>query len=122
VKYLVMIYYDETKIDALPRSKYDSLVDESLAYDETLRESGHYIASQALQPVRSARTLHVRDGKVSVTDGPFAETKEQLGGFWLIEARDLDEAIQLASEAPPGRYGSLEVRPILELVPQREKG
>jgi hypothetical protein len=117
-----MIYYDETKIDALPRSKYDDLVDASLAYDETLRESGHYIASQALQPVRSARTLHVRDGKVSVTDGPFAETKEQLGGFWLIEARDLDEAIQLASEAPPGRYGSLEVRPILELVPQREKG
>lgn len=122
MKYLVMIYYDETKIDSLPRSKYDDLVDESLAYDETLREGGHYIASQALQPVRSARTLHVRDGKVSVTDGPFAETKEQLGGFWLIEARHLDEAIQLASEAPPGRYGSLEVRPILELGPQRDKG
>jgi hypothetical protein len=122
VKYLFMIYYDEEKIDALPRSEYDSLVDESLAYDDTLRESGHYIASQALQPVRSAKTLHVRDGKVSVTDGPFAETKEQLGGFWLVEARDLDEAIRLASKAPPGRYGSLEVRPVLELMPQQGRG
>jgi hypothetical protein len=117
-----MIYYDEKKIDALSRGEYDALVDEALAYDETLRKGGHYIASEALQPVRSARTLHVRDGKASVTDGPFAETKEQLGGFWLIEAGDLDEAVRLASKAPPGRYGSLEVRPILELVPQGGKG
>jgi hypothetical protein len=117
-----MIFYDEKKIDALSRKEYDALVDESLAYDDALRKSGHYIASQALQPVRSARTLHVRNGKVAVTDGPFAETREQLGGFWLIEARDLDEAIRLASKAPPARHGSLEVRPILELVPQQGKG
>jgi hypothetical protein len=117
-----MIFYDEKKIDALPRKEYEALVDEALAYDDALRKSGHYIASQALQPVRSARTLHVRDGKVTVTDGPFAETREQLGGFWLIEARDLDEAILLASKAPPGRHGSLEVRPILELVRQQGKG
>lgn len=122
MKYLIMIYYDERKIDALSRSEYDALVEAALAYDETLRKGGHYIASQALQPVRSARTLHVRDGKVSVTDGPFAETKEQLGGFWLIEARDLDEAIRLASQAPPGRHGSLEVRPILDLIEQQSRG
>ena len=119
MKYLIMIYYDERKLDALPRSEYDALVDEALAYDETLRRSGPYIASQALQRVREARTLLVRDGKVTVTDGPFAETKEQLGGFWLIEARDLDEAVRLGSKAPPARYGTIEVRPILELVPQQ---
>lgn len=117
-----MIYYAEKKLDALPRDVYDALCDEALDYDETLRQSGHYIASEALQPVRSARTLHARDGEVSVTDGPFAETKEQLGGFWLIEARDLGEAIRLASKAPPGRYGSLEVRPILDLVAQQGRG
>ncbi len=119
--YLIMIYYDEKNIDALPRGAYDALCDEALDYDETLRRSGHDIASQALQPVRSARTLRVPDGKVSVTDGPFAEPHEQLGGFWLIEARDLEEATRLASKAPPGRYGSLEVRPILDLVAERNR-
>jgi hypothetical protein len=122
VKYLIMIYYDEKTIDALPRNEYDALCDEALDYDETLRQSGHYIASEALQPVQSARTLHVREGKVAVTDGPFAETHEQLGGFWLIEARDLDEAVRLASKAPPGRYGTLEVRPVLDLVAHQGRG
>ena len=116
MKYLVMIYYDEKRLDALPRSEFDALVDASLDYDESLRQGGNYLASQALQSVQAARTLHVRDGKVSVTDGPFAETKEQLGGFWLIEARDLDHAVRLAAKAPPGRLGSLEVRPIMELT------
>jgi hypothetical protein len=83
-----------------------------LAYDAEVRASGHCIASEALQPVASATTVRVRNGKVSVTDGPFAETKEALAGFYLIEARDLNEAIQLASRIPPAQIGSIEVRPI----------
>src|SRR5512144_1241832 len=83
-----------------------------LAYDEQIRASGHCIASEALQSVQTATTVRIRNGKVSVTDGPFAETKEQLAGFYMIEARDLNEAIQLASKIPPARVGCVEVRPI----------
>jgi hypothetical protein len=83
-----------------------------LAYDADVRASGHCIASEALQPVATATTVRVRNGKVSVTDGPFAETKEALAGFYLIEARDLNEAIQLASRIPPAQVGTIEVRPI----------
>src|SRR3972149_4262435 len=85
---------------------------ECLAYDAAVRASGHCLASEALQPVQTATTVRVRNGKVSVTDGPFAETKEQLAGFYMIEARDLNEAIQLAAKIPPARVGSIEVRPI----------
>ena len=83
-----------------------------LAFDKSVRESGHCIASEALQPVATATTVRVRNGKVSVTDGPFAETKECLAGFYMIEARDLNEAIQIASRIPPAQVGSVEVRPI----------
>ena len=89
--------------------------EESLDYDEALRRSGHLLAAQALQPVETATTIRVRNGKLSTTDGPFAETKEQLGGFVLIEARDLNDAIQVAAQIPMGRRGSIEVRPIKEL-------
>jgi hypothetical protein len=83
-----------------------------VAYDTAVRKSGHCLASEALESVRTATTVRVRNGKVAVTDGPFAETKEQLAGFYMIDARDLDEAIRLASKIPPARVGCVEVRPV----------
>jgi len=118
MKYLCLIYYDEKNLNALSKSELDTLLDEAVAYDEELRKGGHWIAAQALQSVQAATTIRIRHGKVSTTDGPFAETKEQLGGFVLIEARDLNEAIRIASKLPPGRLGCVEVRPIWELKQQ----
>ena len=115
MKFLFTIYHDERVLDALPASEMQTLVDAALDYSDELRHSGHYIASNALQRGRTARTIRVRDGKVSTTDGPFAETKEQLGGFFLIEAKDMDEACTLASRFPPARLGTIEVRPVREL-------
>ena len=114
MKYLCLVYHDETKVAAMPASEYASIMRDVLAYREELRLRGHYIASSPLQPVRTAATIRVREGKASITDGPFAETKEQLGGFYLIEARDLNEALRLASEMPPARIGSIEVRALDE--------
>ena len=116
MKYVCLVYFDETKLDALSASEWTALTGECLVYGEGIRQNGHYLAAEALQPVRTAATLRVRDGKLSATDGPFAETKEQLGGFYLIDARDLNEAIQVASGIPPARLGSIEVRPIRELT------
>jgi hypothetical protein len=116
MKYLCLVYFDEKTLDALSTSEWTALTGECLAYGEGIRQNGHYLAAEALQPVRTATTLRVRDGKLSTTDGPFAETKEQLGGFYLIDARDLNEAIQVASRIPPARLGSIEVRPIRELT------
>jgi hypothetical protein len=118
MKYLCLVYIDEKMHDALSKSEYDALVSESLAYDEELRKSGHLIAAQALKPVQAAKTLRPQRGKMSIIDGPFAETKEQLGGFILIDAKDLNDAIQVASKIPPARLGCIEVRPIQELNPQ----
>jgi hypothetical protein len=105
MKYLCLVYLDENRLDELPD-------EDCVAYDTAIRKSGHCIASEALQSVQTATTVRVRNDKVSVTDGPFAETKEQLAGFYMIEAKDLDEAIQLAARIPPARVGSIEVRPI----------
>ncbi len=105
MKYLCLVYLDEKRLDEPPDS-------DCLEYDEAIRRSGHCVASEALQSVQTATTVRVRNGRMSVTDGPFAETKEQLAGFYLIEAKDLNEAIQLASKIPPARVGSIEVRPI----------
>jgi hypothetical protein len=116
MKYLCSIFFDEKNLDALSESASQALTDESLAFDQTLRARGHLIAAQALQPVSAATTVRMRSGKLSVTDGPFAETHEQIGGFLLIEAKDLNEAIQLASKIPSIRLGGIEVRPIKELV------
>jgi hypothetical protein len=116
MKYLCMVIVDEKKLRAMSKSDLQALDDESLAYDGTLRESGHFLAAQALQPVSAAKMVRLRKGKLSVTDGPFAETKEQVGGFILIEAKDLDEAIQLAAKIPVVRFGAVEVRPVKELV------
>jgi len=105
MKYLCLVYLDEKRLDELPD-------EDCVAYDSAIRKNGHCIASEALESVQTATTVRVRDDRVSITDGPFAETKEQLAGFYMIEARDLDEAIQLASKIPPARVGSIEVRPI----------
>ena len=105
MKYLCLVYLDEERLDELPD-------EDCVDFDTAIRKSGHCIASEALESVQTATTVRVRNGKVSVTDGPFAETKEQLAGFYMIEANDLNEAIQLASQIPPARVGSIEVRPI----------
>src|SRR5688572_27288667 len=114
MKYLCLVYQEETKLDALSESEYDAVVSEVRDYREELRQSGHYIASSPLQSVQMATTIRVRNGKLSITDGPFAETKEQLCGFYLIEARDLNDAIRVASRMPPAHLGCIEVRPIME--------
>src|SRR5262245_64749886 len=102
MKYLCLVYIEETKLEALSKIEFDALVAESLAYKEALRKSGHHVAAEALQSVQTATTIRrTPNGKLSITDGPFAETKEQLGGFLLIEARDLNDAMQVASKLPP---------------------
>lgn len=111
MKYLCLVYGEEKDIQTMDDH-------ECLAFDQGLRDSGRCVASEALQPIETATTVRVRHGKVTVSDGPFAETKEQLAGFYLVEARDLNEAIQLASKIPPARVGSIEVRPVR---PIREK-
>jgi hypothetical protein len=116
MKFMFMIYHDENVLNALPEGEMRALVDSALDYDETVRQSGHYIVSNALQRARTARTIRVRGGKVAITDGPFAETKEQLGGFFLVEAKDIDEACAVASRFPPARLGIIEVRPVQELA------
>lgn len=117
MKYLCLMFIDERMYDAMPANEQDACVRKHLAYDEELRENGHLIATEALQSVKTAVTVRVPNGKVSITDGPYAETKEQLGGFYLIEARDLNDAIRIAAKIPAARIGSIEVRPILELNP-----
>jgi hypothetical protein len=114
MRYLCLVYYDEKKLEGLSRDEYNRLVEEALSYREILRKTGHYIASDALEPVQTAVTLRTRSGQLSTMDGPFAETKEQLGGFLLIEARDLNDAIRVASKLPPMRLGCVEVRPVRE--------
>ena len=117
MKYICLIYLVEKEMNAMTKNEWEACVDESLAYVDALRKAGHFIVAHALQPVEAATTIRVRSGKLSATDGPFAETKEQLGGFILIEARDLNEAIQVAAKIPVARYGSIEVRPIRALRP-----
>lgn len=110
MKYLCLVYGEES----LMRQQPDR---DCVDYVEKLVGSGQFVAGQALEPVHTATTVRMRNGKVSVTDGPFAETREQLAGFYLIEARDLNEAITVAAGIPPARIGSIEVRPIRELQP-----
>jgi hypothetical protein len=108
MKYLCLVYLDEANWDACP----DSVC---FAYAQSVADSGHMIAAEPLHAVHTATTVRVRNGQLSITDGPFAETKEQLAGFYLLDARDLNEAIQLAAKIPPARYGSIEVRPVRTL-------
>ena len=114
MKYLCLAYEEESKLAAMSESEWEVLRNETLAYVDELRQNGHLIITEPLQSVRTAATVRVRNHNVSITDGPFAETKEQLGGFFLIEAKDLNEAIQVASRWPSARFGSIEVRPLQE--------
>ena len=109
MKYLCLVYVDEKTFGSLPESPSDK---ECFAFGEGVRKAGRYVAAEPLEPTNTAKAVRVRNGKVSITDGPFAETKEQLGGFYLIEARDLNDAIQVAARIPSARLGSIEVRPL----------
>src|SRR5207247_2820612 len=114
MKFMFMIYHDENVLDAMPEKEMQALVDSAIEYAEELRRSGHYILSNALQGTRTARTIRVRAGKVSTTASPFAEPKEQLGGFFVIEAKDMDDACAVAARFPPARVAVLEIRPVQE--------
>ncbi len=114
MRYLCLIYDEEKKLATMPKSESDAFMGDYFAFTEAVKKSGHYLGGEALQPVSTATTVRVRTGKTSTTDGPFAETKEQLGGYYLIEARDLNDAIQVAARIPSARLGSVEVRPIQE--------
>ena len=112
MKYLCLIYDEEAKMTGMSKNEADAFMGEYLSFTEDIKKSGHYLGGEALKPVSTATTVRVRNGKMSTTDGPFAETKEQLGGFYLIEARDLNDALQVASRIPSARMGSIEVRPV----------
>ena len=114
MKYLCLIYDDEKMWPSMPREQADTLMREYFAFTSDIQKSGQYLGGNALQPTQTATTVRVRNGKLSSTDGPFAETKEQLGGYYLIEAKDLNEAIQVAGRIPSARFGSIEVRPLQE--------
>ncbi|HEX7121379.1 MAG TPA: YciI family protein [Gemmatimonadaceae bacterium] len=115
MKYLCLIYRDEHALATMSPEQLGTIRGEYLAFADDIRSRGNLVAGQALQPSTAATTIRVRDGKVLTTDGPFAETKEQLGGFFLIEAKDLNEAIQLAARIPGARFGAVEVRPVMVL-------
>jgi len=112
MKYLCLVYSNEHALHNSPDSPRD---EECFAYAEFVTQSGRMLAAEALQSVQTATTVRMRGGQLSITDGPFAETKEQLAGFYLVEARDLNEAIQLAGHIPAARVGCVEVRPVREL-------
>ena len=114
MKYLVLIYGDERMMDARPPAETEDMMAQCVAYTDRLRQSGHLLDSKRLEPARMATTLRMRNGRLLTTDGPFAETKEQLGGFILIEAKDLNDAIRLAAGFPWARAGRIEVRALLE--------
>jgi hypothetical protein len=114
MKYICLAFEEERILNALSKDEWSVLRKETLDYVEDLRNKGHLVSAEPLQSARTASTVRVRSGKLSVTDGPFAETKETLGGFFLINARDLNEAISIASKWPSARFGSIEVRPVDE--------
>ena len=114
MKYLCLIYDDEKSMAGMSPSEGQAFMGEYMTFTDAIRGSGHYVAGEALQPVSTATTVRIRNGQVSTTDGPFAETKEQLGGFYLIDARDLNDALQVAARIPSARLGSIEVRPVVD--------
>ena len=115
MKYLLLCCHDEKKWDSMSKNERDAVMEETMAYCAALKNSGHLIGAEQLEPIETAMTVRVRSGKLAVTDGPFAETKEQVGGFFLINARDLNEAIQVASKFPSVRFGTMEVRPVRDV-------
>ena len=121
MKFMFTIYHDEKVLDAMPENERQALVDSAIEYAEEIRRSGHYIASDALQRTSTARTIRVQAGKAATTAGAFAETKEALGGFFVIEAKDMDEACAIAARFPPARIAVIEVRPVQELTHSRDR-
>lgn len=115
MKYLCLIYEDEKNWSRYTEAEGKKIFGEYMQFTEDIKKSGHYLGGNALKPTQTATTMRVRDGKRLTTDGPFAETKEQLGGYYLIEAADLDAAINVAARIPSARAGSVEVRPIAEM-------
>lgn len=121
MRYICLAYEEEGKLDALSREQWLALREETLSYVGALQASGHLISTAPLESVRTATTVRVRNGRLATTDGPFAETKETLGGFFMIEARDLNEAIQIAARWPSARFGSIEVRPLGETLREESR-
>jgi hypothetical protein len=113
MKYLCLIYENEGAWESYSKEQVDAVLGEYHQFTADVQKSGHLLGGEALQPTQTATTVRVRNGKVSATDGPFAETKEQLGGYYLIEAKDLNDAIQVAGRIPGAKHGSVEVRPIM---------
>lgn len=121
MRYLCLIYENEKAWETFPPAESEAVMNEYFQFTEDIRKNGKYVAGEALQPTATATTVRVRNGKVSTTDGPFAETKEQLGGFYLIEAADLNDAIQVASRIPSARHGSIEIRPVVDFSAEEAK-
>ena len=115
MKYLCLLYADETQYPKMSKPEADQWMARFASFTDDIKQSGHFLASNRLQPTQAATTVRVRNGKLSATDGPFVETKEQLGGYYLIEARDLNDAIQVAGKIPGALFGSVEVRPIMDM-------
>ena len=113
MKYLLLIYENEASFSGMSEAEQGKIYQEYMDYTKRIRKNGNYIAGEALEPVGTATTVRMKNGKTLTTDGPFAETREQLGGFYMVEAKDLDEAIALAGGIPAVRTGSIEVRPIM---------
>ncbi len=116
MKYICLGYIEPGKFESMSESERNAMLDECFAYDDVLRSNGHFAGGEALQGARTATTLRWKNGKVSVTDGPYAETKEQLGGILILEARDLNHAIQLMSKHPGVKAGPFEIRPAADLT------
>ena len=115
MQYLLLIYDPESAWQSMPAAERDEMSNRYMQFTQEIKASGHFIAGNALKPTHTATTVRVRDGKTATTDGPFAETREQLGGFYLVEAKDLDEATKLAARIPSAGFGSIEVRPIMHV-------
>ena len=115
MRYILLIYSKEADWTSLPEKEKGELYRRYVAYTESIRQSGHYLAGSGLEPTSTATTVRVRDGKTLTTDGPFAETREQLGGYYLVEARDLDDATALAARIPGASMGAIEVRPLMQM-------
>jgi hypothetical protein len=114
MKYVLLIHDDEKLWNDMPAAERDATMAEYFAFTRAIRESGHYVAGEALQPVATATSVRLRGGQLQTTDGPFAETREQLGGFYMVNAASLDEAVAIAARIPSARLGTIEVRPVVD--------
>jgi hypothetical protein len=121
MKYLCLIYENEKNWETTPPAESEAIMNEYFTFTADIQKNGKLVAGEALQPTVTATTVRVRNGKVSTTDGPFVETKEQLGGFYLIEAKDLNDAIQVAAKIPSARLGAIEVRPVVDFSQEAAK-